>query len=489
MLKTVNDRTREITSIRNHGDVSGKWLQEPDIEIYPQMRIVGVTRSHKGRYGEAADGGQSIAIDDITTSIFITEEAAPSTSVGVTYIIASAGSGKTTLFGRIAQKALEISLEKEVIRPKMVHYVQLNDIQEQQFIKPSTFLFGDICRNEQDQDRAFRFLVEHQTEVILIFDGFEPSKFLFGGSRKKSAQLPRQSISNFDGLDQAGRYFRKIKEYETASTSTIMYNILARNILRHVKIFVASREYKDSDLPTTIQPKRILTLHGFTAQDSQRLFISLLGESGVKVWKKIETASPRLLQLVSVPAHLILTAILMRSDPNSAPPASLTELHYRILLCLENVQNGHQVLNKIYTAKMMPSSSSAVSLENAKNELFGVTPKLKAMAFRGLSEEKIVFHEIDLMRFNLSAVDVQYLMTESTYYNSYSSRHATNFTFPYVRIQEFLAASFIAEMKLEEFSRFNGKYLHTRRWSGVRTLVSGIVFSGSTKILHAGADL
>ena len=229
---------------------------------------------------------------------------------------------------------------------------------------------------------------------------------------------------------------------------------------------MASREFKVSELPAEARPQDIITLTGLTLQDAYKLFTFLLCENGQRLWEKIEIMSPRLLQLVSVPVFLILIAVVMGIDPDRPPPSTVTELYSRIMLVLQSVEN----------------------IRNRK-EILSIINKLKAMAFEGMKDGRVVFYKSDLDRFGVSADEVQDLMTKVPGNNLFS-RHLMEgdftFFFCHQSMQEFLAASFISEMELEMFSRFNGQHLHEKRWSVVRRFVTGIVYMKSNNDLHSG---
>lgn len=170
--------------------------------------------------------------------------------------------------------------------------------------------------------------------------------------------------------------------------------------------------------------------------------------------------SPRLLNLVSVPVFLILTAVVMSRDPTRPPPTTVTELYTRIIAALRGVENIRK-----------------------RDKIDKIIIKLKALAYRGMKEGRVVFYEDDLLKFGVSIEEVQDLMMKVPG-NNLLSRHLIEgdfiFFFCHQSIQEFFAASFIAHMTSWKFSQFNEKHLHEKRWSVVRRFVFGLVYDKST---------
>lgn len=446
LIESINNGTKKKTSIQILEDFKGEDLHEPDFAVFPQIiRFDSGDHLRRRDFGRDDDvefdhqrqyKNKAIKIKDFMASMWRKQESEPGNAVDITAIIASAGAGKTTLIRRMAQNALNATFEDQ---PKMVHYVELKDIQVGNFIKTSKFLFGGVYNNESEEDLAFQWLVENQTDVVLIFDGFDQTTWSFDD----------------DSL-------RKIENDEITSPSTIMHNILARNILRHVKIFIASREFKVLELPEKARPKNIIALNGLTLQDARRIFIFLLGEKGEELWEIIETMSVRLLQPISVPVFLILTAVVMGRDPNRDPPTTVTDLYNRIVSNLQSVRN----------------------LRNRKNILL-IINLLKSAAFRAIEKQMKVDEWCLKDKFEVFAAEAQDLMTKVPSLDG-SKEGDLIFHFCPQSIEKFLAASFLSKTEFHKFTKFYEEHLHNSQWRDVRQFVAGIVYSESSDNLHRG---
>lgn len=479
----MNENTKRITAVKITEDIGSITLHEPDFKVYPQMRKVkgyfegsyeqwqdneietkaggffgrykktllkNQTRREVGFLYKIRKEDEPITLEKLLKSITVKRQNSSGISE-VTAFAASAGSGKSTLLRRLACESIDVCQkygQAEVSgisgsHLKMIHYIEMKNIKQQDKLKPSQFLFGGLYKTEAEEDEAYCWLQEHQSEVILFLDGLDQASWTVNKS-----------------------CHRKIQSFENANTAEIMYNILSRNILPRVKIVMASREFKISELPADARPKDIISLVGLKRVDAETLFKSLIGDRRDDIWGNIEKLSPRLLNLISVPVFLVLTAVVMTKDPTNRPPVTITELYNKILLSLRRVETIQE-----------------------RDQILGVIDKLKALAHQGMVEGRVVFYDTDLARFGLATQDVRDLMIKVPG-SSLLSRHLLEgdfvFFFCHQSLQEFLSASFVAEMGILKFVAFNTNHLHEYRWSVVRTFLSGIIHDESTTELHKG---
>lgn len=475
----MNENTIKATAVNITEDFDGETIKEPDFKVYPQMRrvkkyfkggyetvqdvelmatrrrffqkskkkvIKNQTRREIGFHYEIKQGDEPVTVKELITSLTTKQQHLPNGKIPVTAIVASAGSGKTTLLRRIARQCVESCSEptQKQNHIKMVHYIEMKNIKYEENTKPSRFLFQGLYHNEADEEEAYRWLLDHQSETIVYFDGLDQATW----SVDKSSQ-------------------RKILPFQNSSTAEITYNLLTRNLLPQVKIAMASREFKVSELPAKARPHDVISLVGLKREDAEKFFISLVGDRGEEIWENIKTLSPRLLNIVSIPVFLVLTAAVMARDPERPPPTTITELYDRILLSLRRVE-----------------------IIQEREQIITIIKKLTAMAHHGMVEGRVVFHVSDLERFHLSIEHVRDLMIKVPGHNVLT-RHLLEgdfmFFFCHQSLQEYFSASFVVEMTCEQFSIFNNRHLHERRWSVVRTFVSGILHDKSVTDLHEGA--
>lgn len=245
-----------MTTVKITEDIGSVKLNEPDFKIYPQMNKVKgyfegsyeewqdseIEIKEKGFFGRTKQRllrnqirreigfqyknrkeDEPITIEKFVRSISTKQN--PTQVTSVTAVIASAGSGKSTLLRRIASESVDAcqgskhagEFTSQQTRLKMIHYIEMKNIPQLDNMKPSQFLFGGLYKTETDEENAYQWLQEHQSEAILFLDGLDQASWTINKSCN-----------------------RKIRPYGKANTAEIMYNLLSRNILPHVKIVIAS---------------------------------------------------------------------------------------------------------------------------------------------------------------------------------------------------------------------------------------------------------
>ena len=254
-----------------------------------------------------------------------------------------------------------------------------------------------------------------------------------------------------------------MEPHHEATPATIMYNILTRKLLPRVQIVVSSREFSVSLLHASARPRNIVALTGFDRKDAEKLFIALIGVNGSKAWKKLKTVSRGLLHFISIPVFLVLTAIVMSRDFSIPPPDTITGLFSRIMQILPSTENIQE-----------------------RDRIIEIINKLKKMAHEGMIEGRVVFHELDLKKYDLAMEDVRDLMIKVPGKNTLSrylfeSHHFILFFF-HQSFQEFLSACFVSEMNIFGFFKFNRESLHEDRWSVVRKFTSGLIYAESLSL-------
>lgn len=482
LCNIVNESTEKATTVNITEDFDNETLNEPAFEVYPQMRRVqkyfkggyekfddpeikvtkgrffgkskkrvvkNQARREMGFHYDTKQGDEPVMVDELIKSLTANRQPIPERKSLITAVVAAAGSGKTTLLRRIARRCVESCTSKTQNQThtqshvKMVHYLEMKNMKYEENITPSKFLFKGVFHDETDEDRAYQWLLDHQSEAIIFFDGLD------------------QATWNIDESAQ-----RKINFFEKSSTAEIMYNILSRNLLPHVKIVIASREFKVSELPAKARPSDIINLVGLKREDAEKFFICLVRDRGEEIWENIKKFSPRLLNIISVPVFLVLTAAVMARDPERLPPTTITDLYNRLLLSLRRVD-----------------------IIQERKRIISIISKLKGMAHQGMMEGRVVFYKSDLEQFDLAIEDARDLMIKVPGSNILT-RHLLEgdfvFFFCHQSLQEFLSASFVSEMNDGKFRRFNDTHLQEGRWSVVRTFVSGILHDVSATDLHRG---
>nr|XP_039250070.1 uncharacterized protein LOC120327777 [Styela clava] len=231
-----------------------------------------------------------------------------------------------------------------------------------------------------------------------------------------------------------------------------MYNVITSHLFPRVQIVISSREHCIASLTVDLRPQLIYALVGLSPDDVKRLFIALLGEIGQHQWDRLCSTSPAIIPLSSVPVFLIYNAIVQKFNPEN-PPDTMTGVMFEILDILLQSQHvrDKQVLHK-----------------------------LKEMAFRAISEGRVVFTKDELLKFGLDPDSIQDLdikVPGRTRASHCLLEGTQQIYFSHQVIEENLAAMFVSEIRVEDFEEFVKGFIHQDHWSIVRKFLCGILLN------------
>ncbi|XP_077970729.1 uncharacterized protein LOC120327806 isoform X2 [Styela clava] len=358
-------------------------------------------------------------------------------------IVGQAGSGKTTFVERMVRDVAESnnlcgdrsSLDQTERRYEIIYFVFIRDLLDSESINAKDLLFGNIITDlsEESQQYGYEWIIENQEKVIFFFDGLDQATWSLGG------------------------HHPKINHKEKASTATVMYNVITGHLFPRVQKVMSSREHCIAPLTGDLRPQLIYALIGLSPDDVKSLFIALLGDIGQKQWDRMCSTSPAIIPLSSVPVFSIYNAIVQKFNPEN-PPDTMTGVMLEILDIL--LKSPH-VRNK------------------------QVLHKLKEMAFRAMSEGRVVFTKNELKKFGIDPDSIQDLVIEvpgRTRTSHCLLEGTQQIYFSHQVIEENLAAMFVSEMGVREFEEFVNEFIHQDHWSVVRKFLCGILLNPALAI-------
>nr|XP_039253618.1 uncharacterized protein LOC120330765 [Styela clava] len=357
-------------------------------------------------------------------------------------IVGQAGSGKTTFVERMVRDVADnnnlcgdrSSLDQTERRYEIIYFVFIRDLLDSESINAKDLLFGNITDlSEESQQYGYDWIIEYQEKVIFFFDGLDQATWSLGG------------------------HHPKINHKKKASTATVMYNVITGHLFPRVKKVMSSREHCIAPLTGDLRPQLIYALVGLSPDDVKRLFIALLRDIGQQQWDRMCSTSPAIIPLSSVPVFLIYNAIVQKFNPEN-PPDTMTGVMLEILDIL--LQSDH-VRDK------------------------QVLHKLKEMAFRAMSEGRVVFTKDELKKFKIDPDSIQDLVIKvpGRTRSSHCLLEGTQqIYFSHQVIEENLAAMFVSEMGVGEFEEFVNEFIHQDHWSVVRKFVCGILLNPALAI-------
>ncbi|XP_077970701.1 NACHT, LRR and PYD domains-containing protein 4C-like [Styela clava] len=351
-------------------------------------------------------------------------------------IVGQAGSGKTTFVERMVREVAvrnnlwgdRSSLDQTERHYEIIYFVYIRDLLDSESITAKDLLFGKIITDSSEKSRkyGYEWIIENQEKVVFFFDGLDQATWSLGG------------------------HHGKINHKDKASTATVMYNVFTGHLFPRVQKVTSSREHCIAPLTGEPRPQIIYALVGLSPNDVKSLFIALLGKIGQQQWDRVCSTSPAIIPLCSVPVFLIYNAIVQKFNPEN-PPDTMTGVMLEILDIL--LQSPH-VRDK------------------------QVLHKLKEMAFRAMSEGRVLFTKDELLKFGIDSIKDLVIEVPGPTKSSHCLLEGTQqIYFSHQVIEENLAAMFVSEMGVGDFEVFLENSIHQDHWSVVRKFVCGILLN------------
>ena len=399
----MNEYAQHKTCVNIIGSVRPRKLNEPP-EVYPQMEISPnfydgehLIEEEKGPHSSKAkarrrrseyrkerviDFSETVKENSITMDGFIKDVSSKKirkhqeNAVEILAFVAPAGAGKTTCMRRCARKIMAengISSESNYMSSEssqfdMVVYLDMKDLENKEDVHLEDLLFEGRFETKKDQRFAYNWLFENQSRVVIFLDGLDQATF---------------SIAEDDG-------FRDIPKYGKASTATVFYNVLSRNILSKTPLVISSREFKAAELPKTARPDKIVTLTGLSYPDIKKVFSAFMGDDSDQAWKNLVASSRSLFRLLSIPVFLLFTAIVCYLCTYEGDPLPQTVTELLGLLICQTLCDSENIRDK--------------------QHIWTIIPKLKIMAHKGMVDERVMFTKQDLKNLELAIKDVSDLI-------------------------------------------------------------------------------
>ncbi|XP_077966016.1 uncharacterized protein LOC144419823 [Styela clava] len=424
-------------------------LVEPEFEVNPRVQelthffsgeMTPKVKEYRKETGfsvlnENSSGGNFVTMKDIFQSLYLEK-------FRHIAIVGQVGSGKTTSVKRLVSDVIEennlrnnrASIDQLNTRYAIIYFVSIRDLLDSDSISAMELLFEKVISDLSDESvkYGYQWIIENQEKVVFFFDGMDQATWTLN------------------------EYHRKISHKEKASTATVMYNIVTGHLFSRVQIVTSSREHCVASLTGELRPQLTYALVGLSPGDVKKLFIALLDDIGQQQWDRMCSTSPSIISLSSVPVFLIYNVIVQKFNPES-PPDSMTGVMLNILYILLQSQHvrDDQVLNK-----------------------------LKEIAFRAMSEGRVVFTKKELKRFGIDTNSIRDLVIKvpgRTLASHCLLDGTQEIYFSHQVIQEILAAMFVSEMEIGEFEEFMNKF-HQDHWSVVLKFICGILLNPTLAI-------
>jgi len=309
-------------------------------------------KAAKSRRGSGSDRSTEISFDDILDHM-----SGPTKSVALTGV---PGAGKTTLSKRLCQsrktacffmklQQMDYQDEKMTLRQLLLDkvYPQLGET---------------LCA------AIYRWIEENQTKCIILFDGFDHSRWTLERNPNNSADCEEQTVPQLIG------------------------SLFAKQLLPDVRLIFTSRPHSLFSMPLSLRPDVTIAISDFNDKNTKLLFHALAGSEAGRLWKMLEATCPEVLNLCHNPLmmHIIVSILLANSESFVGKTWTNTRVFsamIRNLACTEETTSSRHNLQevKVKLAKIAFDSAKQDSVVITSEQFKAEKLEADAVANLGIS--------------------------------------------------------------------------------------------------------
>ena len=440
-------RTKESSQFTIVGP-SFSTLREPNSKVCPEMKKIpnyyhGIVSKKDNEFEVAkrvAAMGTPISSEELIKDVYRGQYK----RLG---LVGGAGFGKTTVLKEFSQKLMALNERKEyecdLEERSMVVFLDAKNVTPEESTTLEEILFEQV---EADGRKCLlKWVEQNQSKVTILLDGLDQSNW------------------------PTDEPYKNVKWDKKASTGTLLYNLMSKNIFPNVTLVVTSRENAMTTLPETARPEAIVALAGLRKEDAITLLSELLGGVSNKIYQSIKN-----LNLITIPIYVIFTAAVCK-------------------FCAEEDDKMPEYASGLL-AKILEMSIRSTQMRDTNIEILH---KMMSMAFEGMKDRRMIFKKEHLERHGLTREQVKDIMSTVLKKNMHPGDFMEGdllLIFCHQTLQEFLSACFISKMNYDDFYSFiqselgsaDWKYSH---WFTVILYLYGIVFNSEVEFdesLHKG---
>ena len=330
------------------------------------------------------------------------------------------GAGKTTLSRRL----------KSSLKNYVCFLVCINDTN---YAADEKMTLRDLLLNraypkldDATCDDAFKWMIEHDDQCVIIFDGYDRAKW------NMNKVPPKHSYSISLPINE------------------IIASICRKHFLPKSRVILSSRPHSLIAIPRELRPKYSVIITDLTTVDMKELLFAFAESIGEQMWEIINKTAACLKSFCRNPLMLQLyVRASQRSLEQSREMLTMTRIFSAVLLDMKFSENS------------------------TNRDIEAVSDQLSRIAFNATNERRVCISLNDLEKEHLKVDCVQDLLVAFCD-NQFPSNKKHFFT--HQTLQEYYAARYIMLlMPLDDYKTFLKEQLFTDRWFMVRRYLCGLL--------------
>lgn len=352
-----------------------------------------------------------------------------------------AGSGKTTLLKAISQDVIR-GKYKNLNEVEIVLFIKCRNFRKDNEVTPGQLLLHNVqTLDESEMKETMTFAKENPCKILFVLDSLDTLPYTLDGEKE---------VCDFEGK---------------TTPPTVLWNLLSGRLFPGCRIITSSREHTIRNYKDALRAEKVIALAGLTKDSIHEIIAGYLDkEEADEILLYLETKSPSLMSLCSIPVFLVFTLIGWKIKSKDFVPSTMSGIMVLLLSSLMHSEHAH-----------------VVNIEDVIN-------KLKVLSFDCTMEHTVLFPTSKLGVYDLDPSEVTDVAILAPGKFLKKLLEGDDFLFfCHQSIQETLTAFHVAEMEYGEFTKFVDEYLHTPHFYIIRRILCGILLD--SEVVTASSDL
>ncbi|XP_077970963.1 uncharacterized protein LOC144425276 [Styela clava] len=334
--------------------------------------------------------------------------------------VGQAGCGRTTLLKIVSQAVLNKKIPS-LIDVDLLFFLNCQNLDPEMNVTLEELVFQNIELDEGEKISILKRIKQHPRKCMFVLDA--------------------PDILDYNSCN-CGKKFAKGEKCQPAK---ILLQLICGKLFPCCRVITSERYFN----PCDSEPKKIIALSGLSQDSIKRIAIGYLGKTdGIQMLQNLQTRSPSLLSLCSIPVFLTYTIIGMKSN--------------------RNFKSGTM------SGVMVNVLQSFVRSKNIWNpNMDDILKRLKPLSYSGIQKNKAIFNSQDLEQHHLTFKETGDFTSLKCLVQVFKEQQLIQFN--HFSIQMFLAAMFIAELPIDQFKKTVIKIFDKPQYSAILRNIFGLI--------------
>nr|XP_039251105.1 uncharacterized protein LOC120328642 [Styela clava] len=332
--------------------------------------------------------------------------------------VGQAGCGKTTLLKIVSREIMDKKIPS-LIDVDLLFFLNCQNFDPEINVTLEELVFQNIKLDEEEKISILKRIKQHPSKCLFVLDA--------------------PDILDYTSCNCG----KKITKGEKCQPAKILLQLIRGKLFPRCRVITSERYFNPDDS----EPQKVIALSGLSRNSIEKIAIGYLGKmEGIRMLQNLQTRSPSLLSLCSIPVFLTYTIIGMKSN---FKPSTMSGVMVNLLQSFVRSKN---ILN------------------SNMNDIF---ERLKPLSYTGIQKNKAIFNSQDLKRHRLTFKETGDFTSLKGLVQVFKDQQLIHFN--HFSIQMFLAAMFVAELPINEFRQTVIEMFDNSQQSSILRIIFGLI--------------